>query len=59
MLYAQNGKHMVKNAVWLALIMWVVTFVIFILMLTPAAALIYYMPSQMGGWAFLLAVVFA
>ncbi|TGU25438.1 hypothetical protein EN793_33445, partial [Mesorhizobium sp. M4B.F.Ca.ET.150.01.1.1] len=37
-LYAQNGKHMVKNAVWLAVIMWGVSFVIFLLMLAPAAA---------------------
>ncbi|TIX07824.1 MAG: hypothetical protein E5V41_34030, partial [Mesorhizobium sp.] len=29
-LYAQNGKHMVKNAVWLAVIMWGVSFVIFL-----------------------------
>ena len=58
-LYAQNGKHMVKNAVWLAVIMWVVSFVIFLLMLAPAAAILWVMPGQLAGWAFVLAIVFA
>ncbi|RUX06412.1 hypothetical protein EOA35_05405 [Mesorhizobium sp. M8A.F.Ca.ET.023.01.1.1] len=58
-LYAQNGKTMVKNAVWLAVIMWGVSFVIFLLMLAPAAAILYVMPGQLAGWAFVLAIVFA
>ncbi|TIT70331.1 MAG: hypothetical protein E5W63_01670, partial [Mesorhizobium sp.] len=52
-LYAQNGKTMVKNAVW------GVSFVIFLLMLAPAAAILYVMPGQLAGWAFVLAIVFA
>ncbi|PBB82305.1 hypothetical protein CK218_05455 [Mesorhizobium sp. WSM3879] len=58
-LYAQNGKLMVKNAVWLAVIMWGVSFVIFLLMLPPAAAILWAMPGQLAGWAFVLAIVFA
>ncbi|RAZ92790.1 hypothetical protein DPM33_02650 [Mesorhizobium hawassense] len=58
-LYAQNGKHMVKNAVWLAVIMWGVSFVIFLLMLAPAATILWIMPGQLAGWAFVLAIVFA
>ncbi|TIO55897.1 MAG: hypothetical protein E5Y00_26445, partial [Mesorhizobium sp.] len=58
-LYAQNGKLMVKNAVWLAVIMWGVSFVIFLLMLAPAAAILWAMPGQLAGWAFVLAIVFA
>ncbi|PBC02021.1 hypothetical protein [Mesorhizobium sp. WSM3860] len=58
-LYAQNGKLMVKNAVWLAVIMWGVSFVIFLLMLAPAAAILWVMPGQLAGWAFVLAMVFA
>ncbi|SFP02332.1 hypothetical protein SAMN03159463_03447 [Mesorhizobium sp. NFR06] len=58
-LYAQNGKHMVKNAVWLAVIMWGVSFVIFLLMLAPAAAILWVMPGELAGWAFVLAIVFA
>ena len=38
MLYAQNGKTMVKNAIWLSLIMWVLAFVVFLVMLAPAGA---------------------
>lgn len=58
-LYAQNGKVMVKNAVWLAVIMWGVSFVIFLAMLAPAAAILFMMPGQLAGWAFVLAIVFA
>ena len=58
-LYAQNGRVMVKNAIWLAIIMWGAAFVIFLLMLTPAAAILYMMPGQLAGWAFVLAIVFA
>ncbi|GLS37766.1 hypothetical protein GCM10010869_33600 [Mesorhizobium tianshanense] len=58
-LYAQNGKTMVKNAIWLAVIMWGVSFVIFLAMLAPAGAVLYFMPGQLGGWAFVLAIVFA
>jgi hypothetical protein len=58
-LYAQNGTTMVKNAIWLAVIMWGVSFVIFLLMLAPAGAILYLMPGQLAGWAFVLAIVFA
>ena len=58
-LYAQNGKTMVKNAVWLAVIMWGVSLVIFLLMLAPAGAILYLMPGELAGWAFVLAIVFA
>ncbi|MER9425553.1 hypothetical protein NKI88_24325 [Mesorhizobium sp. M0317] len=58
-LYAQNGKTMVKNAVWLAVIMWGVSFVIFLLMLAPAAAIMWFVPGQLGGWAFVLAILLA
>jgi hypothetical protein len=58
-LYAQNGAKMVKNAVWLALILWGVTFVIFLLMLAPAGAVVYLMPGHLSGWGFVLAIVFA
>ncbi|RUU14264.1 hypothetical protein EOD23_01665 [Mesorhizobium sp. USDA-HM6] len=58
-LYAQNGTKMIKNAVWLALILWGVTFVIFLLMLAPAGAVVYLLPGQLSGWSFMLAIVFA
>ncbi len=58
-LYAQNGTTMLKNAVWLAVIMWGLTFVVFLFMLAPAAAIFYAMPGQLAGWSFVLALVFA
>ncbi|MBX3576019.1 MAG: hypothetical protein KF723_02335 [Rhizobiaceae bacterium] len=58
-LYAQNGKTMVKNAVWLAVFMWLLTLLVFLVMLVPAAAILWFMPGQLGGWAFVLAIVFA
>ncbi len=58
-LYAQNAKTMVKNAIWLTIMTWVLGIVIFFLMLAPAAAVLYTMPGELGGWAFALAIVFA
>ena len=58
-LYAQNGRTILKNAVWLSLFMWVISIAVFLLMLAPAAGLLYYYPGQMGGWAFVIAIVFA
>ena len=58
-LYAQNATTMIRNAVWLAVTVGGLTIVVFALMLGPAAALLYYMPGQFGGWAFVFAMVFA
>lgn len=58
-LYAQNGTRMIRNAVWLALFMWVLAFLVFLVMLAPAAAILYLMPGQLTGWAFVLAIVMA
>jgi hypothetical protein len=57
--YAQNGKVMVKNAIWLSIFMWIISIVVFLLMLAPAAALLVMFPGQAGGWAFVIAIVFA
>lgn len=58
-LYAQNAAVMVKNAVWLAIMLWVLAAVIFLVMLAPAGAILYMMPGQLAGWSFVLAIVFA
>lgn len=58
-LYAQNARTMVKNAVWLSLFMWLLAFAVFLFMLAPAAAILYAMPGQLAGWSFVLALVFA
>ncbi|MFY0990533.1 hypothetical protein [Halomonas sp. C05BenzN] len=47
-LYGQNAKPMFKNAAWLALIVYGLSFVIFLVMLAPAALVAYLIP---GGWS--------
>lgn len=58
-LYAQNGKLIVKNALWLTVLMWALTIVVFALALAPAAAVLYLMPGQLAGWSFVIALVIA
>jgi hypothetical protein len=58
-LYAQNGKRMVKNAIWLTLMLYVLAFVIFLVMLAPMATLFYILPGHIAGWSFVAAIVFA
>ncbi|TCH99051.1 hypothetical protein EJV46_10950 [Roseococcus sp. SYP-B2431] len=47
-LYAQNGTAILRNAAFLTFIIYGLTFVIFLLMLAPAAAVAYALP---GGWS--------
>lgn len=59
-LYAQNYKHFLKNAVWLSIFMWFVTLLIFIFLLAPAGAIAFMLPGRNAGlWAFAIAVIFA
>jgi len=58
-LYAQNYKHFLKNALWLSLFMWALTIVIFILLVAPAAAVLALFPGQLGVWGFAFAFIFA
>src|SRR5690606_1432777 len=47
-LYGQNYKVMLKNAAWLAAIVYLIGFLVFLIMLAPAALVVYLMP---GAWA--------
>jgi len=60
-LYAQNYKHILKNAVWLSVFLWGLTFLLFLLLLGPAAGIVALMPGHAGlGLAvFATALVFA
>ncbi len=58
-LYAQNGRIMVKNAIWLSIMLWVLAILIFLVMLAPMAGLFYILPGQVAGWSFVAAIVFA
>lgn len=58
-LYAQNYKVMLKNAAWLTLITYGLAFLVFLVMLAPAALVVYLIP---GGWSaggFIFALIFA
>jgi hypothetical protein len=58
-LYAQNYKIMLKNAAWLTIITYVLAFLVFLIMLAPAGAIVWLIP---GGWSaggFIFAIVFA
>lgn len=56
-LYAQNGRTILKNAFWLALIVLVIAIAIFLLTLSPVATLVYLVPGQPAGWSFVAALV--
>jgi hypothetical protein len=58
-LYSQNAGPMMKNAAWLTLFTYGLAFLVFLLMLAPAALVVYLIP---GGWAaggFVFALIFA
>jgi hypothetical protein len=58
-LYGQNYKVILRNAAFLAVFIYVLSFVVFLVMLAPAAALVYMIP---GGWSaggFVFALLFA
>jgi hypothetical protein len=58
-LYAQNAKPMLVNAAWLALFSYGLAFVVFLLMLAPAAAVVYLMPGAWSAGGFVFAILFA
>lgn len=58
-LYAQNYKVIAKNAVFLLLFMYVISFVIFLIIVGPALALAAASESVGGGVGVILAIIFA
>lgn len=58
-LYAQNYKSFLKNAVFLALIIWGLTLTVFLLILAPVAGLVALFPGSAGVLTFVIALVFA
>jgi hypothetical protein len=58
-LYGQNYKTMLRNAAWLAVIIYGLSFIVFLLALAPAAALVYLMPGALGAGSFVFALLFA
>jgi len=58
-LYAQNYKVMLKNAAWLTIIMYALSFVVFLVMLAPAAAVVWFLPNGWSASGFIFALIFA
>jgi hypothetical protein len=58
-LYAQNARPMLVNAAWLTLITWGLAVVVFLVMLAPAAAVVWLLPGESTAGMFVFAVVFA
>ena len=58
-LYGQNYKSFIKNAVWLSLMMWGLTFLIFVVLLAPTFAIMALIPGDLGFWSFIIAFILA
>jgi hypothetical protein len=58
-LYAQNYKNLLKNALWLTIFVWLLTLLVFILVFAPVAALVALFPGAAGFWTFAIAVITA
>ena len=58
-LYAQNYPAFIKNAIWLAVFMWGLTLLIFILIMGPVFALLQLFPGELGFWAFVISFLVA
>jgi len=58
-LYAQNYKHLLKNAVWLSLFTWMLSIVLFVVLLAPAAMIVTLTPAESAVWPTVIALLLA
>lgn len=58
-LYAQNYKNLLKNAIWLTVLVWTLSFLVFLVMLAPAVAIAALYPGAAGTWSVVIAVLLA
>lgn len=58
-LYGQNYKVMLKNSAWLAIIVYLLSFVVFLIMLAPAGLVVYLIPGAWSAGGFIFALLFA
>ena len=58
-LYGQNYQVMLTNAVWLAIIVYGLSFIVFMFMLAPAALVVYLMPGAFAAGSIVFALLFA
>ena len=57
--YTQNYRKMLKNAFWVSLLVWGLTFVVFLLVLGPFAIVTTLIPALAGPVTFAIAALFA
>lgn len=58
-LYAQNAKPLLINAAWLTAISYALAFAVFLVMLAPAAAVVYLLPGTGSAGGMVFAILFA
>ena len=58
-LYAQNHKPILRNAAWLTVIGYGLGFVVFLVMLLPAGAVVHLIPGDWSAGGVIFAIVFA
>lgn len=58
-LYGQNARPMLVNAAWLTAIVYGLTFIVFLLMLAPAAGVVYLIPGAWSAGGLVFAIIFA
>ncbi len=58
-LYAQNAKAILWNAVWLTLFRWVMGVILFVVLLAPVGVVALIVPGPTTAWAVLFTVFFA
>ena len=58
-LYAQNYKTFLKNAFWLAFVIWGLTFLVFLMILVPVGIVVNFIPAVAGPLTLIMAVILA
>ena len=58
-LYGQNAKPMLINAAWITAIVYLLSFFVFLIMLAPAAGIVYLIPGAWSAGGFVFAIIFA
>ncbi|TDQ60406.1 hypothetical protein ATL17_3293 [Maritalea mobilis] len=58
-LYGQNAKPMMINAAWVTLFVYLLSFLVFLVMLAPAGLVVYLMPGAWSAGGIVFAILFA
>ena len=58
-LYGQNARPMLINAAWVTVFVYGLSLIVFVLMLAPAAAVVYLIPGAWSAGGFIFALLFA